>query len=168
MSATTPTFQTIRLSRGRHASPDEGACVMELASMLGRERFSDHPRSVCPVIGMVLRAYNDGADDERRQDLYRYAAAAVGTRERAARRARLRRCEEFVGVRPARLRALLDPRLHVVGQRMLAYAESADNAAHERFLALVDELIGADALAAPIDRAETEPRRENEHRLDRS
>jgi hypothetical protein len=72
--------QTIRLSRGTHQSPDEGACVMELASMLADEPFSDHPNSVCPVIGSFLRDYNDSVSDERRQDLYRYAAIVVGTR----------------------------------------------------------------------------------------
>jgi len=49
--------------------------------MLSGERFSDHPVSVCPVIGSLLRAYNDNLDDHRRQDLYRYAAEAVFTRE---------------------------------------------------------------------------------------
>lgn len=73
-------FQTIRLSRGRHKSPDEGACVMELASMLAGEPFSDHPASVCPVIAAFLRAYNDSVDDERRQHLYPYAAKVVGSR----------------------------------------------------------------------------------------
>ena len=73
-------YQTIRLSRGRHASPEQGACVMELASMLAGETFSDHPTSVCPVIGSFLRAYNDFIGDERRQDLYGYAAKVVGTR----------------------------------------------------------------------------------------
>ena len=33
--------QTIKLSRGWHDSPDEGACVMELASMPAGEEFSD-------------------------------------------------------------------------------------------------------------------------------
>jgi hypothetical protein len=40
--------QTIRLSKGKHASAEQGACVMELASMLGGEPFNDHPGSVCP------------------------------------------------------------------------------------------------------------------------
>ena len=74
------THQTIKLSKGKHASPDDGACVMELASMLAGEPFSDHPASVCPVIGSFLRAYNDSIDDERRQDLYAYAATVVGSR----------------------------------------------------------------------------------------
>jgi hypothetical protein len=53
---------------------------MELASMLAGERFSDRPASVCPIIGALLRAYNDNLDERRRADLYRYAAEAVGTR----------------------------------------------------------------------------------------
>lgn len=74
------THQTIKLSKGKHASPEDGACVMELSSMLAGEPFSDHPASVCPVIGSFLRAYNDSIDDERRQDLYAYAARVVGSR----------------------------------------------------------------------------------------
>ncbi|HSC03654.1 MAG TPA: hypothetical protein VLC49_10050 [Solirubrobacteraceae bacterium] len=48
--------------------------------MLAGDRFGDRPVSVCPVIGAILRAYNDNVDDRRRQDLYRFAADAVGTR----------------------------------------------------------------------------------------
>jgi hypothetical protein len=55
-------------------------CVLELASMLAGERFGDRPVSVCPVIGAILRTYNDNVDDRRRQDLYRFAAEAVDTR----------------------------------------------------------------------------------------
>jgi hypothetical protein len=73
------TCQTIKLRRGKHKSPEEGARVMELASMLAGEPFSDHPVSVCPVIGAFLRRYNDSTGDDRRQDLYRYSAAVVGT-----------------------------------------------------------------------------------------
>jgi hypothetical protein len=73
-------FQTIKLSRGKHSSPEDGACVMELASMLAGEPFSDHPASVCPVLGSFLRAYNDSISDARRQDLYDYASRIVDTR----------------------------------------------------------------------------------------
>ena len=48
--------------------------------MLAGERFSDRPASVCPVIGAILRAYNDNTEEGLRQDLYRFAADAVGTR----------------------------------------------------------------------------------------
>ena len=36
-------YQTIKFSKGKHAYPEEGACVMELASMLAGEPFTDHP-----------------------------------------------------------------------------------------------------------------------------
>lgn len=71
--------QTVRLSRGKHSSPDSGACVMELASMLDGEEFSDHPRSVSRTLAAFLRCYNDRIDDRRRQELYAYAAKVVGT-----------------------------------------------------------------------------------------
>jgi hypothetical protein len=77
--STAVSHQTVKLTRGRHI-PDGGACVMELASMLAGEPFSDHPASVCPVIGSFLRAYNDSIDDQRRQDLYAYASKVVGSR----------------------------------------------------------------------------------------
>lgn len=38
--------QTIRLSKGMHASPEQVACTMELAPMLADEPFNDHPQSV--------------------------------------------------------------------------------------------------------------------------
>jgi hypothetical protein len=66
--------------------------VVELASMLAGERFSDHPRSVCPVIASYMRTVNDCLDEAERQELYPYAAAIVGTRgsrRLGARRGRL-------------------------------------------------------------------------------
>jgi hypothetical protein len=75
-----PSHQTVKLARGKHSSPREGVCVMELASMLAGERFSDRPYCVSPAIGGFLRAYNDFIDDHLRQDLYRLASAVVGTR----------------------------------------------------------------------------------------
>src|SRR3954467_8762233 len=74
------THQTVRLSAGRHSGPDHGVCVMELASMLARERFTDRPDDVSPTIAAILRGYNDGLDDERRQTLKRLASASIGTR----------------------------------------------------------------------------------------
>jgi hypothetical protein len=72
--------QNVRLGPGRHPQPGKVVCVLELASMLAGDRFGDRPVSVCPVIGSILRAYNDNIDDRRRQDLFRFAADAVGTR----------------------------------------------------------------------------------------
>ncbi len=79
---TTVSHQTVRLSRGRHASQSAGVCAMELASMLAHEPFSDRPRSVSPTIGAFVRTYNDGLDDARRQDLYAISAAIIGTAAR--------------------------------------------------------------------------------------
>jgi hypothetical protein len=72
--------QTVRLGPGRHPRPGKVVCVMELASMLAGDRFGDRPASVCPVVGAILRTYNDNIDSRRRHDLYRFAADAVNTR----------------------------------------------------------------------------------------
>jgi hypothetical protein len=90
----TPTsHQNVQLRRGRHLSPDDGACVMEVASMLAGEPFSDRPRSVCPVVASYLRSLNDILDDHERQLLYPYASAAVGSAgDDDARRLRLAHC----------------------------------------------------------------------------
>src|SRR4051795_8287327 len=91
-----PSHQTVRLTRGRHATRQAGVCVMELASMLADEPFSGRPSSVSPTIGAFLRTYNDGLDDERRQDLYAVAAAVVGsTRGRGVERRRINACLSF-------------------------------------------------------------------------
>jgi hypothetical protein len=148
-------FQTVNLSRGKHKSPDEGACVMELASMLSGEPFTDRPSSVCPVIGSFLRAYNDSLDNERRQDLYRYAAKIVGTRaSTAVQRARADRLATWaVEMRRRRwARSFLSARFHAVGIERRPPMDTAGihavrsmprvtDATHAAALALIDELI---------------------------
>ena len=108
---TAVSHQTVRLARGRHASRHAGVCVMELASMLAHEPFSDRARSISPTIGAFLRTYNDGLDDERRQDLYPVAAAVVGTAaRRSVERDRISSCLAFArdyGVRTVGRRAAL-------------------------------------------------------------
>ncbi len=59
----------IRLSRGPHRSVSDGACLMELASLLAGEPWSDHPASVHPVLGAVARAVNDRVSDTSRSRL---------------------------------------------------------------------------------------------------
>jgi hypothetical protein len=79
---------------------------MELASMLAGEPFSDAPRCVSPAVAGFLRVYNDYADETTRQELYAYAARAVGTKaslEVEARRVDL--CLECAGRRGRRLPA---------------------------------------------------------------
>lgn len=100
-----PSHQTVRLSRGKHSSPAQGVCVMELASMLAGETFSDRPACVDPVIGGLLRAYNDSVDGERRQDLYRLAAEVVGSASTVdVERARAARCLTFANAHRTRSR----------------------------------------------------------------
>jgi hypothetical protein len=70
---------SVRLEPGRHRSPDHGVCVVELASMIGGERFSDRPDCVCPVIGAFLRSWNDAVSYADRQRLEPYASRVVGT-----------------------------------------------------------------------------------------
>ena len=71
---------SVHLEAGKHGSPDEGVCIMELASMLGGESFSDYSRRICPVVGAFLRGYNDLLADELRQDLRPYAERVLDTR----------------------------------------------------------------------------------------
>jgi hypothetical protein len=73
------TYQTVRLSAGPHQGPGEGVCVLELASMLNDEPFSDHPRSVCPALREFLQGYNDGLPDRLRQQLFALASEIVDT-----------------------------------------------------------------------------------------
>lgn len=149
------TYQTIKLSKGKHTSPDDGACVMELASMLSGEPFSDHPACVCPVIGSFLRAYNDSVDDGRRQDLYAYASRVVGTRGSAevqrARAERLLAWSTQLRQRrwtrlflPPQLRAIglhRQPPLDAVGTHAVHAITRHTDQTHSEALALVDELL---------------------------
>jgi hypothetical protein len=154
------THQTVELAAGKHMSPDDGACVMELASMLAGEPFGDRPRSVCPVIGAVLRPYNDCVGPDRRQDLYAYAARVVGTRASrkiTALRARTALrffAEEAAPARRTRLSpfgfALAAWRLPAISRASARYARASSGESHAVLLSLVDRLIalgGADSTA---------------------
>src|SRR5262249_24071144 len=143
--------QSIKLSRGKHQSPGQGACVMELASMLAGEPFSDQPASVCPVIGSFVRAYNDSIDDERRQDLYQYAAKVVGSRAgEEVQRARVQRLtawglalqqRRWTRLLPRRLRSLAwMPELDVIGPQVVRAIAHHDDRSHAEALELIDEL----------------------------
>jgi hypothetical protein len=161
--------QTVRLARGKHSGPERGACVMELASMLANEPFSDHPRSVCPVIAGFLRTYNDGVVDDRRQELYRFASEAVGTRAAApveAERAQLalQWAAEHCGQTRWGLAKLLPPVSLtrsagggdagiIAGRIAVKFTARGRPGAHEDALALVERLIAQGRpAAAPVDR----------------
>jgi hypothetical protein len=79
-SAVIPDGTPVRLTDGGHSSPREGVCVVELASLIAQEEFSDRPRCVCPVIGAFLRGWNDRAPYAERQRLSPYAERIVGSR----------------------------------------------------------------------------------------
>jgi hypothetical protein len=155
------TYQTVKLSKGKHISPEDGACVMELASMLAGEPFSDHPACACPVIGSFLRAYNDSLDDERRQDLYAYAAKIVGSRSSATvQRARaerlaaweleLRRRRWVRRMLPEGLRNVGLRRRHAldaVGTHAVHAIRKHTDATHAETLAMIDELLAMGTIA---------------------
>jgi hypothetical protein len=151
------THQTVRLGPGRHDGPGGAVCVMELASMLAGERFSDRPGSVCPIVGAVVRAYNDAVDDRRRQDLYRFAADAVGTRgDFSLQRRRAQAALDYARDRGAGLPA---PELdagpeeiadHVIGAlarrpRSRSSRRRWDDASHHEMLSLLERLISTGA-----------------------
>jgi len=139
----------MRLSAGRHRSPSAGACVMELASMLASEPFSDRSGTVSPVLGAFLRTYNDGLDDDRRQDLYALAAAVVGTRGRAfARRRRARFRRELLELGDRRPGWFDEP-----GIRLARLCLRAGDDGHRRVLGVVVDLTGAAADAGEPVRA---------------
>jgi hypothetical protein len=69
----------VRLEPGTHRHPADGVCIVELASMIGGESFSDSPRCVCRVIAAFLRGWNDRVGYADRQRLYPYARRVVGT-----------------------------------------------------------------------------------------
>lgn len=74
-----PGVGTLRLAPGGHDSPRDGVCVVELASLLAGERFSDRPACVDHVIGGYLRSLNDRVSHAERQRLLPYAERAVGS-----------------------------------------------------------------------------------------
>lgn len=157
--------QTVRLSKGKHIGPHDGACVMELASMLAGEPFSDHPESVCPALGSFLRAYNDSVDDTCRQDLYAYASRVVGTRVGAEiERARADRMLDWAAeLHPRRWVALLPAALRLRFARRRLPPDTAGTHAvyairryngdtHAAVLALLDELLEMGAQPSETER----------------
>ncbi|MBK8583263.1 MAG: hypothetical protein IPL86_16040 [Flavobacteriales bacterium] len=48
------------LDHGEHGIDEEKACVMEAAAYVAGEPWSDAPQCVCPVIGEMMREWNDG------------------------------------------------------------------------------------------------------------
>jgi hypothetical protein len=70
------------LDKGKHVPNQPRLCAMEAAAWIAGEEWSDHPRSVHPVIAQAARVANDTLTDEERQDLWPLVLASVGTRAR--------------------------------------------------------------------------------------
>lgn len=68
------------LTRGSHRSRQHGMCVMEYASMLAGEGWTDCPRCTHPVLAAVARTVNDFAASTTRQQLAAEAPRLVGAR----------------------------------------------------------------------------------------
>jgi hypothetical protein len=158
-----PSYQTVRLTKGKHTSPHHGVCVMELTSMLAGEPFTDQPSSASRSIGAFLRMYNDMLDDRRRQDLYSYASQVVGTvGSKWVERTRVERligwAEEMLDRRSGNTMLRRVTRRAACKQRKdpecaARYAIKAmgkvNDEVHARALALVDELIDIGAPSHP-------------------
>jgi hypothetical protein len=84
----------LQLDRGSHRASSGQACAMEAASWLAGDRWSDHPRSVHPVIAWVARWTNDVLDDAERHQLWPLILASLDTARprRFLLAHRLRRC----------------------------------------------------------------------------
>ena len=66
------------LSRGKHRSPRQGACFMELASYLAGERWSDHPACTHPLLAALARDVNDYTSDAGRSRLAGLVPSVIG------------------------------------------------------------------------------------------
>lgn len=72
-------LREIPLSKGRHKSPEQGVCLMEVVSYVAGEAFSDHPKCACPCMSRFLRRWNDDLDDEGRQMLKQFVPLLVNS-----------------------------------------------------------------------------------------
>ena len=66
------------LSRGKHRRPRQGACVMEYASYLAGEKWSDHPACTHPLLAELARQVNDFTSDDARQALVELVPDMIG------------------------------------------------------------------------------------------
>jgi len=70
----------LQLAEGKHDSPADGGCVMEWASYLADEPWSDHPACVSPAIAAFCRSWNDVLPDEDRNRLLKpFLTKVIGT-----------------------------------------------------------------------------------------
>jgi hypothetical protein len=68
------------LSRGKHRNPRQGACFMEMASLLANEPWSDRPRCTHPLLAQLARLVNDHTSDAGRAALVVMIPEVIGVR----------------------------------------------------------------------------------------
>jgi len=66
------------LSWGKHRSPRQGACFMEMASYLAGERWSDDPGCTHPLLATLARDVNDYTSDAGRAALAGLVPSVIG------------------------------------------------------------------------------------------
>lgn len=68
------------LGAGRHRRPRQGACLMELVSVLAGERWTDAPHCTHPLLARLARLVNDAVSDAARPPLSLLAPTLAGLR----------------------------------------------------------------------------------------
>jgi hypothetical protein len=63
------TTEATVLSAGRHLSPSEGACLMEVVSVAAGEPWSDSPTCTHPLLRHLAHQVNDAMSDDGRGEL---------------------------------------------------------------------------------------------------
>lgn len=63
-----------------HLGPDDGACLMETASVLAAQPFTDSPRTTDPALAALARTVNDAVGDGARHRLLPLAADLAAAR----------------------------------------------------------------------------------------
>ena len=78
--------EALSLKSGNHSPNDTQMCVMEAASYIAGEPWSDHPQCACPVITDFMISWNDSlpSDAERDRLLKPLIPLVVGTRSTPA------------------------------------------------------------------------------------
>ncbi len=76
----TPDLMPI-LSAGAHPDPSKGACLMEMASFLAGEEWSDRPSCTHPVLAVIAQSVNDRMSDTARPALLSRLPRLMNTRE---------------------------------------------------------------------------------------
>ncbi|MDX6273052.1 MAG: hypothetical protein QOJ92_262, partial [Frankiales bacterium] len=122
-------LDTLVLERGCHATPDEGMCLIESASVFnGDPKMSDQTPCVSPVLRHFGITLNDRLDDTRRQQLKRFVPLLPGTNTGAAddaKRRAMARCFLLEQALPEWLRLanredLADRVAGLIGQDLIA------------------------------------------------